>query len=237
MKNADNNENKWVVASEKEFEEAQSKGLYKGLQALSAKRMFFLCPNHITNLIQLVNEKIEEEFLDWHTSGGGEEDYTKTDFLKSIERLLYVLEDLYPYFFEKYILEGKFDYKKWSDENLILTSFLLNPLSQARELVSFPPMVEQFYQSFELEQVDSYKRSHICGICGRKNANLHFPNIHAHEECVKNRHWQRCSKCNWLYPKNKVNCEKNSKCKKGKLIDSGSYDFLNFPDFVDSFEK
>lgn len=190
-------EKRWIVATEKEIEEAREKGLYKEIISLQAKQQFNLCPAHFFDLILLVNKKIKSLVLDWNEhklskkyTGKNEE-----DFLYDLEQLLYILEDLYPCYFAEHKVNGKLDYKRWKDEfypGWKLTE-LTKSLRLVRRLVAFPPNVEEFYQEFEKDDIEyhtqSYAASSVCGICGNKQANVSSKGVSYHENCAKGKEW------------------------------------------------
>lgn len=210
----------WVVATKQEVEEARAKGLYKGIMALPEKEKFDLCPIHVWNLTKMVSQEIEEMVTIWHESG--EEDVTKEEFLHKLERLLYMLEDLYPYYFKKYVVDGKLDFKKWRDDALLVVWTFTTPLKLIRHLVAFPHNVEEFYKVFEKDDLEDYANSKFCGICGNREAYDTYPNITVHEKCAIDKGWYKCLGCNWLYPNDKKKCKRGQKCNEHGLVKAGT---------------
>lgn len=218
VKTNDNNTDRWLVATQEEFIEAEKNGLYKKALSLPAKEKFDLCPIHIYGLIKIVSQKIEEIVTDWHKLG--EEAFLNEEFLESLERLLYMLEDLYPHYFNKYKTDGKIDYKKWQDD-FVLCWILITPLKLIRHLVAFPHNVEELYQAYDKDDQAYYANLPICGICGAKDSRrsiVEFTNIRVHEECAINKKWHACKVCRWLYPNNDHKCQRTKKCQDKELV-------------------
>lgn len=215
-----NKKNQWVVATKQQIKEIRAKGLYKGIMALPEKEKFELCPIHVWDLTRMVSEEIERIATVWHESG--EEDVTKEEYLNKLERLLYMLEDLYPYYFERYMVDGKLDFKKWRDDSLLFVWAYTTPLKLIRHLVSFPPNVEEFYKEVEKEDVESYANSKICGICGSREAYDTYANITVHEKCATSKGWYKCAACNWLYPHDNIHCKRTNKCSEHELVKAGT---------------
>jgi hypothetical protein len=216
--------NLWIVASKEEIEEASRKGLYKAITALPGKEKFYLCPIHIYDFIKMVSEEIEELVTYWHESG--QANLTEEEYLGKLEYLLYMLEDLFSHNFRKYRVNGKLDYKKWKD-GFVLCWILTTPLTLIRHLVAFPPLVEEFYQGFESDDIDWYKEAKICEICIKKPAYDTYTNITVHDKCAIDKGWYKCTVCNWLYPTEKK-CERKKNCSEKKLLKAGT--------FLDPFE-
>jgi hypothetical protein len=217
MKSSKRINNRWVVASDRQIKAAEKKGLYKRLTSLPAKKSLKLSLTHISRLAWMVGDVIERRRLMWHESGGGTDDDQKAHFY-SIELLLYLLEDLFSYYLQTKQIELRDGRKIYSFNHG--DSGLFEQLGLVREVVAFPPHVEEFYLAYEKKEFERFRTSSICGICGYRGADLLriYPNLYIHESCPSTHGWYICEGCGWLYPSNKKPCNRKPECIGKKLV-------------------
>jgi len=126
-----NLDDRWVVSTSEDNEEARKKGLYKGRLSLAAKLNFSLSPTHIDSVVYLASDQIEEEIKWWNKNGY---EY----HLLQIEELLYLLEDFFPYY--------------WDEDKTSSTGGegkVFRILGLIRKTNAFPALVEKFYRKME----------------------------------------------------------------------------------------
>lgn len=198
---------RWVVATDKDLEEARSKGLYKGLSSLPTKKSLELSPIHVYELFWMVGDAIEKRVFEWF-SAGGEAGYDIDQYYRGLENLLYILEDLIPYsIFGK---EGHF---------VSGDSELFRKLNLIRYIISFPPKLNDYYLAYLKNEDEYYLKSHICNLCGKRGTGVFEgeSELHVHQECLIKRGFYQCEHCGWLYPNNNKRCERKRGCGKKAL--------------------
>lgn len=189
----------WVVATNDDIKAARKRGLFKMIISMADRETFKLSPNHIRDLTSLVTEEIERQVFEYHQSGGECLDLPQENLMK-IEELLYMLEDL---FLAHPTINSEKLYKK---------------LSLVRKLVAFPKLVESLFTAYEDVEAEHHKKTDICVICCKKEADIHFTNIAAHENCLIEKKWYVCKECGWIYPTNKERCDRTYQCSDKTLI-------------------
>lgn len=206
---------RWVIASKKDIEEARKKGLYKCFSSMTAKKQFYLSPTHISDIVYLVADAIEQQVLKWHESGGETNTEEENPHLFKIESLLYILEDLFPHHFAIHSITGN---KHLKGKYTIGDGMVFQILGLVRKIVAFPPQVEKFYVDYEAKDAEYYRQSSVCLVCGGKQARLHYENAVVHEDCVVKHGWYTCDWCGWLYPNNKKRCSRKEQCSEKELV-------------------
>lgn len=186
---------RWVVATGKEIKAALDKGLFKSTISMVEREAFNLSPTHIHDFIFLVTEEIERQVFEYHQSGGEIRVYDQPQHnLMRIEELLYMLEDLF------------------LTHTTIHAEVLFKKLSLVRKLVAFPKLVEGLFIKYEEVEAERHKKTDICPVCCKKEADILLTNMAAHKKCLVENGWYLCEACEWIYPTNKKVCERTSQC-------------------------
>lgn len=163
-----------------------------------------LTQSDISELVGIIDSRIGQFFNQWQDAGDMQGEGFDYGY-RNMQRLLSLLEKI----FTVYQSIKSAGYTQGDN-------ILFKQLGKIRQKVEFPPMIEKFYQDYDLEDAYSYMKSSVCQICGEKRANASFRNVLAHSNCPKLHGWYKCPSCGWLYPFEREYCT-DPACKRRKL--------------------